>query len=70
MDGRLEDGSAGDANYGAIGTRYSQYRQPEPASRYRIHGACRPPCVFMPLAPRPLRRHAAAAVAAPGAAPR
>ena len=31
MDGRLEDGSAGDANSGAIGTRYSQYRQPEPA---------------------------------------
>jgi SAM-dependent methyltransferase len=28
---RLEDGSAGDANYGAIGTRYTAYRQPEPA---------------------------------------
>lgn len=25
------DGSAGDANYGAIGKRYSDYRQPEPA---------------------------------------
>jgi len=30
MSPRHLDGSAGDANYGAIGTNYSRYRQPEP----------------------------------------
>lgn len=30
MDARHEDGSAGDANYAAIGTGYTAYRQPEP----------------------------------------
>lgn len=30
MASRHKDGSAGDANYGAIGTNYSNYRQPEP----------------------------------------
>lgn len=28
--GRTEDGSAGDADYGRIGTRYADYRRPEP----------------------------------------
>src|SRR3954469_10539782 len=31
MSARQSDGSAGDANYGAIGKRYSAYRRPEPA---------------------------------------
>lgn len=30
MSPRHLDGSAGDANYGAIGTNYTRYRQPEP----------------------------------------
>ena len=30
MASRHHDGSAGDANYGAIGTNYTSYRQPEP----------------------------------------
>lgn len=30
MSGRHDDGSAGDANYGVIGTGYVRYRQPEP----------------------------------------
>ena len=30
MSQRHHDGSAGDANYGAIGSTYTQYRQPEP----------------------------------------
>lgn len=30
MSIRLSDGSAGDADYGTIGSRYSHYRQPEP----------------------------------------
>jgi SAM-dependent methyltransferase len=30
MDKRHSDGSAGDANYGAIGTNYTRYRQPDP----------------------------------------
>jgi SAM-dependent methyltransferase len=29
MAGRVEDGSAGDANYGVIGLNYKQYRQPD-----------------------------------------
>lgn len=36
---RDEDGSAGDANYGAIGSGYSQYRQPEPAFAAAIRSA-------------------------------
>lgn len=30
MGGRLADGSAGDADYGTIGTDYARYRRPEP----------------------------------------
>ena len=30
MDQRTEDGSAGDADYGAIGSAYSRYRRPDP----------------------------------------
>lgn len=30
MSGRHDDGSAGDADYGVIGTDYARYRQPEP----------------------------------------
>lgn len=30
MQGRHQDGSAGDANYGVIGTGYTRYRQPDP----------------------------------------
>src|ERR1700760_1203888 len=30
MADRHSDGSAGDANYGAIGTNYTRYRQPDP----------------------------------------
>ena len=30
MNSRHSDGSAGDANYGVIGTNYSRYRQPDP----------------------------------------
>lgn len=30
MNNRHDDGSAGDANYGAIGTGYTDYRQPDP----------------------------------------
>ncbi|HEY4200824.1 MAG TPA: class I SAM-dependent methyltransferase [Devosiaceae bacterium] len=36
---RHEDGSAGDANYGAIGPGYTSYRQPEPAIEALIHQA-------------------------------
>jgi hypothetical protein len=31
MAPQQDDGSAGDANYGAIGSGYASYRQPEPA---------------------------------------
>ncbi len=30
MQGRYQDGSAGDANYGVIGSGYTNYRQPDP----------------------------------------
>jgi hypothetical protein len=30
MSNRHQDGSAGDANYGVIGTNYRRYRQPDP----------------------------------------
>lgn len=36
---RQVDGSAGDANYGAIGPGYTNYRQPEPAIEALIHRA-------------------------------
>lgn len=36
-DTKQNDGSAGDANYGVIGTRYSQYRNPEPKIAALIH---------------------------------
>lgn len=36
---RQTDGSAGDADYGAIGTGYSKYRQPEPRIAAFINGA-------------------------------
>ncbi len=36
---RHHDGSAGDANYGAIGPGYTSYRQPEPAIEALIHAA-------------------------------
>jgi SAM-dependent methyltransferase len=39
MTARQADGSAGDANYGAIGAVYSSYRQPEPAIASQIHHA-------------------------------
>lgn len=39
MTDRQTDGSAGDANYGAIGAGYSAYRQPEPAIAAQIHRA-------------------------------
>jgi len=38
MPERFADGSAGDANYGAIGRAYSRYRQPEPRIAALIHG--------------------------------
>jgi len=39
MSARQSDGSAGDANYGTIGKRYSDYRQPEPRIAAFIHEA-------------------------------
>jgi hypothetical protein len=39
MSARQADGSAGDANYGAIGTSYSVFRQPEPAIAALINQA-------------------------------
>jgi hypothetical protein len=39
MKDRLLDGSAGDADYGRIGTGYSDYRQPEPQIAARINEA-------------------------------
>lgn len=30
MGGRQADGSAGDADYGVIGSDYARYRQPDP----------------------------------------
>ncbi|MBN9221160.1 MAG: methyltransferase domain-containing protein [Mesorhizobium sp.] len=36
MASRHQDGSAGDANYGAIGANYTSYRQPEPRIAARI----------------------------------
>lgn len=39
MTNRQSDGSAGDANYGAIGMGYASYRQPEPTIALQIHAA-------------------------------
>ena len=39
MASRHRDGSAGDANYGAIGTNYSNYRQPAPRTASLIVAA-------------------------------
>jgi SAM-dependent methyltransferase len=39
MGGRHADGSAGDADYGQIGVRYSDYRQPDPRIAAVIHAA-------------------------------
>ncbi len=39
MADRTEDGSAGDANYGAIGRDYAVYRQPEPAIAALVEAA-------------------------------
>lgn len=36
---RHQDGSAGDANYGTIGSGYTDYRQPEPLFAARINAA-------------------------------
>ena len=36
---RLSDGSAGDVDYGAIGSSYSRYRQPDPVIQAQIHRA-------------------------------
>jgi SAM-dependent methyltransferase len=39
MNKRFTDGSAGDANYGAIGPGYAQFRQPDPRIAAVIHAA-------------------------------
>lgn len=39
MTNRFNDGSAGDANYGVIGTSYVNYRQPDPHIAAFIHAA-------------------------------
>ncbi len=39
---RTSDGSAGDANYGAIGTGYTRWRQPDPQIAARLHAALGP----------------------------
>lgn len=39
IDSHCTDGSAGDADYGLIGSGYSQYRQPEPAFADAIRAA-------------------------------
>ncbi len=39
MVGRFEDGSAGDADYGAIGGGYAQFRQPDPRIAAFLHAA-------------------------------
>jgi hypothetical protein len=36
---RHQDGSAGDANYGAIGNRYAEFRQPDPRIAALIENA-------------------------------
>ncbi|MEM1364024.1 MAG: class I SAM-dependent methyltransferase [Pseudomonadota bacterium] len=36
---RLSDGSAGDVDYGEIGSSYSRYRQPDPTIEAQIHRA-------------------------------
>jgi hypothetical protein len=44
---RPADGSAGDANYGAIGVGYSRHRQPDPRIATRIHAALRDACTVV-----------------------
>ncbi len=39
MDRRFDDGSAGDADYGAIGPGYADFRRPEPRIAAFIHAA-------------------------------
>lgn len=39
---RAEDGSAGDANYGEIGTSYARYRRPDPRIAQRVNDALGP----------------------------
>src|SRR3954447_16517836 len=39
MSGRHADGSAGDADYGAIGHGYAQFRQPDPRIAAPVHAA-------------------------------
>ncbi len=39
MDRRFDDGSAGDADYGAIGGGYAQFRQPDPRIAAFLHAA-------------------------------
>jgi len=36
---RTSDGSAGDADYGAIGSGYSRYRRPDPRIAAAVHSA-------------------------------
>jgi SAM-dependent methyltransferase len=37
LSSRHDDGSAGDANYGSIGARYTEYRRPDPRIAALIH---------------------------------
>jgi hypothetical protein len=39
MSGRHADGSAGDANYGAIGQGYARFRRPDPRIAAVVHAA-------------------------------
>ena len=39
MIARTQDGSAGDVDYGAIGSSYSRYRRPDPVIAAQIHAA-------------------------------
>src|SRR3954453_1928440 len=42
MAGRHTDGSAGDANYGAIGHNYARFRRPDPRIAAHVHAALGP----------------------------
>src|SRR3954471_21450413 len=42
MAGRHTDGSAGDANYGAIGHGYAHFRRPDPRIAAYVHAALGP----------------------------
>ena len=39
---RRADGSAGDADYGAIGVDYTRYRRPDPRVAAQLHAALGP----------------------------